>query len=335
MRSRIVRLIVLIIVILVGISSTGYWYMIKCEGKWSGSPAESHMANLGEIRRALQADVAYLQGLGPRNSEDDAAYAALRTSEEWISRRWHSQGYYVKRQIFTVKRRQYANLEVEFPGRLAPSEIIVISAQYDTLPQSPGANNNATGMAILMHLSGILRNYAPERTLRLVAFVNEEDPFFNTEMMGSYLYAKRSRESRENIRAMLSMDSLGIYKNEPNSQRLPFPFSIFYPRKGNFLAFIGDLNSRSSVIIATRGFKKGSAFPIEAGVVPSWVESAGWSDHMSFWKFGYPGIQVTDTGAFRSPYHTTKEDTMEKIDFDALARISVGMYYSILELTKV
>ncbi len=335
MRSRILRLIVAVIVLLVGLSSISYWYMIKCEGQWSGAPAELRMVDLGEIRKALEADVAFLQSLGPRNSENDTAYSALRTSEEWTFKRWSSQGYNVKRQLFTVKGRQYANLEIEFPGRLAPNEIIIISAQYDTLPDSPGANNNATGMAILMYLSEILRNYTPDRTLRLVAFVNEEDPFFDTEMMGSYLYAKRSRESHEDIRAMLSMDSLGIYKTELNSQRLPFPFSLFYPTKGNFLAFIGDFSSRSSMIIATRGFKKGSAFSIKAGVVPSWVEGAGWSDHLSFWKFGYPGIQVTDTGGFRSPYHTTKEDTMEKIDFEALARISVGIYYSILELTKV
>ena len=335
MRSKIVMLITLVVLALGSLFSLGYWYMIKCEGQWRGIPAEAQMANLGEIRKALEADVAYLQSLGSRNSENDVAYAKLRKCEEWILKRWQAQGYYVKRQIFTVKGRQYANLEIEFLGRVAPRDIIIVSAQYDTLPESPGANNNASGMSILMYLSGILRRYAPERTLRLVAFVNEEDPFFGTEMMGSYQYAKRSHELHENIRTMLSMDSLGIYMDRPYSQRLPFPFSLFYPKRGNFLAFIGDFSSRPSMLVATRGFKKGSAFPIEAGVVPKWVEGAGWSDHLSFWKFDYPGIQVTDTGAFRSPYHTTKEDTMEKINFEALSRITIGMYYSILELTKI
>ena len=133
---------------------------------------------------------------------------------------------------------------------------------------------------------------------------------------------------------MLSLDALGIYKEEPGSQNLPFPFSLFYPRQGNFLAFIGDFSSRKYMVETTRGFKKGSSFPIEAGVVPEWVEGAGWSDHLSFWKFGYPGIMVTDTGGFRSSSHTTKEDTMEKLDFKAMSRIVLGMYCAIVDLTR-
>ena len=133
---------------------------------------------------------------------------------------------------------------------------------------------------------------------------------------------------------MLSLDTLGIYTDKPDSQKYPFPFSLLYPSRGNFLAFIGDFSSRKYMLEATRGFKKGSSFPIEAGVVPKWVEGAGWSDHLSFWKFGYPGIMVTDTGGFRSLYHTTKEDTMEKMNFEALSRVTLGMYSSILELTR-
>lgn len=113
---------------------------------------------------------------------------------------------------------------------------------------------------------------------------------------------------------------------------MPFPFSVFYPNRGNFLAFIGDLGSRKYMIEATRGFKKGSSFLIKAGVVPEWVEGAAWSDHSSFWKFGYSGIQVTDTGRFRSSSHTTKEDTMEKLNFDAMSRMVVGMCAAVEEL---
>ncbi len=190
-------------------------------------------------------------------------------------------------------------------------------------------------MAILFQLSQLLRKHNPERTLRLLNFVNEEDPFFGTEMMGSFQYAKRSHQLREDIKVMLSMDALGIYKEEPDSQKLPFPFSMFYPNRGNFLAFIGNLRSRKYVIEATRGFKKGSSFQIQAGVGPEWAKGAAWSDHSSFWKFGYPGIMVTDTGEFRSPYHTTKEDTMEKLNFEAMARIVIGMCASAVHLTSL
>ena len=310
----------------------GLWTMVKCEGTWEGEPLENQ-ADLIEIRKGLERDVAYLQALGPRNSENEEAYEKLRLCEAWIRQRWQSQGYRVKTQTFCAEGRLYSNLEVEIRGRTSPSEIIIVSAQYDTLPDSPGANNNGSGVAILLALSDLLRNHAPDRTLRLVNFVNEEDPFFGTEKMGSHHYAKRSAGLREDIRGMLSLDSLGIYNDEPHSQKLPFPFSLIYPGRGNFLAFIGDFGSRRFMKAATRGFKKGSSFPIEAGLVPKWVKGAGWSDHLSFWKFGYPGIMVTDTGGFRSPYHTTREDTLEKLNFEAMSRIVLGMYAAVRELT--
>lgn len=287
------------------------------------------------MKKDMESDIDYLQKLGPRNSENETSYKQLRQCEEWIRQKWESQGYLVKKHTFSFKGKEYSNLEIELKGRMAPSEIIIVSAQYDTLPDSPGANNNGSGMAILFQLSQLLRKYTPDRTLRLLNFVNEEDPFFGTEMMGSFQYAKRSHQLRENIKVMLSMDALGIYKEEPNSQKLPSPFSMFYPDRGNFLAFIGNLRSRKYMKEATRGFKKGSSFPIEAGVVPEWIEAADWSDHRSFWQFGYPGIMVTDTGGFRSPFHTTKEDTMEKLNFEAMSRIVIGIYASVVHLTSL
>jgi len=310
--------------------------MVKCEGNWRGEPLEKKMkTELIEIKKSMESDIEYLQSLGPRNSENDKSYKQLVQCEEWIRQRWESQGYVVKKQTFSYKGKEYSNLEIEIKGGTLPSEIIIISAQYDTLPDSPGANNNGSGMAILFQLSGLLKNLTPDRTLRLIEFVNEEDPFFGTEMMGSYQYAKRCRQRGEDIRVMLSFDALGIYKDEPDSQRLPFPFSLFYPDRGNFLAFIGNLGSRKYMMETTRGFKKGSLFPIQAGVAPEWAKGATWSDHSSFWKFGYPGIMVTDTGGFRSAYHTTKGDTMEKLNFKAMSRIVIGMYTSAVHLTSL
>jgi hypothetical protein len=325
-----------LVILFIAFLFLSYWYMMKCEGNWRGDPLEKKMKmEFIEIKKGMESDIEYLQILGPRNSENDASYKQLRKCEEWIRQRWESQGFTVKKHTFSVEGKDYSNLEIEIKGRTLPSEIIIISAQYDTLPDSPGANNNGSGMAILFAVSNLLRNYNPDRTIRLIEFVNEEDPFFGSEKMGSYQYAKKCRQKGEDIRVMLSLDALGIYKNETGSQKLPFPFSMFYPDRGNFLAFIGNLNSRKYMKEATRGFKKGSSFPIEAGVVPKWVEGAGWSDHLSFWKFGYPGIMVTDTGGFRSPSHTTKEDTMEKLNFEAMSRIVIGMYTCAVHLTSL
>jgi hypothetical protein len=336
MQSRRLKKVLLSLAILfVAFLSFSYWYMLKCEGNWRGEPLEKKMRmELIEIKKAMESDIDYLQKLGPRNSENDKSYKQLRQCEEWIRKKWESQGYVVQKHTFSYEGKEYSNLEIEIKGCTLPSEIIIISAQYDTLLDSPGANNNGSGMAILFQLSQLLKKHTPDRTLRLLNFVNEEDPFFGTEMMGSFQYAKKCREQREDIRAMLSLDALGIYTDRPGSQKYPFPFSLFYPRRGNFLAFIGDFSSRKYMVETTRGFKKGSSFPIEAGVVPKWVEGAGWSDHLSFWKFGYPGIMVTDTGGFRSSSHTTKEDTMEKLNFEAMSRIVIGMYCAVIELAR-
>jgi Zn-dependent M28 family amino/carboxypeptidase len=330
----LLKIIFVLLLLLLGFGFFAYWYMVRCEGDWQGKPLEEQGSiDLEAIKKELISDVAFMQGLGPRNSENQIAYEQLRKCKEWIIQKWQSQGYSVRCYEFSIGGREYYNLEIEIPGTTAPSEIIIISGQYDTLPDSPGANNNGSGMAVLFQLSKLLRNYHPKRTLRLIAFVNEEDPFFGTEMMGSYIYAKRAFEQKEDIKVMLSLDAIGIYKDSAGTQRLPFPFSLFYPDRGNFLAFIGNLTSRTYVKEVTAGFKKGSSFPIEAGVAPEWVEGVTWSDHSSFWKFGYPGMQITDTGAYRSASHTTKEDTMEKINFDALSRITVGMYSAIVDLT--
>jgi Zn-dependent M28 family amino/carboxypeptidase len=317
-----------------GILGFASWYMMGCKGRWNGEPLEAtKQAALATLQHSLRSDVSYLADtVGPRNP---AHPASLHRAAEWIRARWTAQGYTVRDQTFLVNGTECTNLEIEIPGRTRPSEIVLLSAQYDTWTDSPGANNNGSGMAVLLQLSELLRSHQPDRTLRLVAFTTQEPPYDNTESMGSLRYARRSRERGEDIWVMMSMDAIGIYKHEPGSQKLPFPFSLFYPSRGDFLGFITDFGSRSLVVAATRGFRKGSAFPIEAGSVPRWVPGARWSDHNSFWRLGYRAIQITDTGAFRSASHTTPEDTIEKIDFGALARITLGMYGSLVELTSV
>jgi hypothetical protein len=336
MKARVwVRTGVAAAAVLAGALTFAWWYLVKCEGSWQGVPLETpRAAELPQIEANIRATVRHLSvDIGERNLRDETRHQALQQAGEWIRQRWEAQGYRVAEQSLVVDGKEVSNLEIEIPGRKVPAEIVIVSAQHDTLPGSPGANNNASGEAVLLELSRLLRGCAPDRTIRLVSFTTEEDPWFGTENMGSYHYACRSRDRREDIRAMLSLDSIGFYLHGPGTQRLPFPFSLFYPDRGDFLAFIGNIKSRAEVVRATRGFRMGSAFPIRAGLAPEWVEGTSWSDHASFWHFGYPGIQVTDTGGFRSPFHTSPADTFEKLDYPALARIAFGIYGSVLVLS--
>jgi len=182
MNKRAIAWTALILVVaFVGFS---FWYTMMCEGSWDGIPLEAeHEGELGFLADSLRADVSYLsETLGPRNP---AHYASLAATADWIQARWESQGYEVRRQAFMVDSRECANLEIEIPGKRYPSEIVILGAQYDTWPESPGANNNGSGVAVLLHVSVCSSKAQPDRTIRLVAFTTQEPPYDNTESMGS------------------------------------------------------------------------------------------------------------------------------------------------------
>ena len=143
--------------------------------------------------------------------------------------------------------------------------------------------------------------------------------------MGSRVYAARCREHGERIVAMLSLETVGWYTDEPGSQHYPFPFGLFYPERGNFIAFVSDLKSRPLLRRVTALFRKHSTFPCERAGIPGWVTGAGWSDHWSFWQEGYQGVMVTDTAPFRYPHYHSSEDTPDKLDYDSTAKVVEGL----------
>ena len=190
---------------------------------------------------------------------------------------------------------------------------------------SPGADDNASGVAALLELARLLAGTALPRTVRFVAFANEEAPFFYGDEMGSNLYAARAHAQGERIEAMLSLETVGYFTDQPGSQRYPFPFSLFYPDTGNFIGFVGNLSSRRLVRRVIGAFRVSTAFPSEGVAAPSGMEGVHWSDHWSFWEAGYPAIMVTDTAPFRYPHYHTATDTPEQLDYTGLARVTGGL----------
>ncbi len=164
------------------------------------------------------------------------------------------------------------------------------------------------------------------RTVRYVAFVNEEPPYFQTEDMGSLHYARRCEERDENIVAMLSLETIGYYSDEPGSQKYPGLVSAFYPEEGNFIAFVGNTGSGSLVRRCARHFREKASFPSEGAILPGAVTGVDWSDHWSFWQHGFDGVMITDTAIFRYPHYHEPEDTPDKIDYDRTARVIAGLY---------
>ena len=167
---------------------------------------------------------------------------ALAAAADYIDAAWQAQGYVPERETFTVDGVDCANLVITRPGRL--DELLLIGAHYDTVRGSPGADDNASGVAALLELSRAFTAVAPSLTVRFVAFTNEEPPFFFTRQQGSVVHARAARARGERIALMISLEMLGYFDDRPGSQRYPPLFRWFYPDRGDFLGFVSDLRSR-------------------------------------------------------------------------------------------
>lgn len=258
--------------------------------------------------------------------------AALAAAADYITAQWQAQGYQVTPQVYTVRGVESANLEVTRCGTARPEEIILVGAHYDSVAGSPGANDNASAVASMLEISRLFMDAEPAITVRFVAFVNEEPPFFFWGKMGSIQYAKAARARGDNIRFMVSLEMLGYYSDAPGSQHYPPLFRFFHPSCGNFIAFVANLRSRRVMRQAAAVFRSHSNFPLEHTATFGFIPGVAWSDHLSFWREGYRAFMVTDTAFYRYPYYHTAQDTPDKIDYVRLARVSEGLYQAFVEL---
>lgn len=314
-------------------------------------PGTSYKGPLPELKEAeyllansLRSHVEMLAGdIGARSLT--SAPANLEIAAGYIEHQFQLPGADVSSQFFEVdllseKNRVISADAINFPatthstrnivcevrGGTRASEIVVIGAHYDSVYDCPAANDNGSGVAALLELAKLASQWKPQRTLRFVAFTNEEPPFFHTDKMGSFQYAKRCTELKENVVAMVSLETIGYYTQEPGSQSYPHPlFRTFFPNKGNFLLLVSNFRSYGLLCEAATAFRSGVKFPSEAITLPESISGVTFSDHDSFWKFGYPALMVTDTANFRYPHYHTNQDTPERLDYPSLARVTTGL----------
>jgi len=308
--------------IILGLGSA-YYVMYSMPGRSYAGEFQPIRADEMILRDRLRQHVHILAGdIGERQIWRPAA---LERAARYIEMTWQAQGYHVARQSVMPESQTVYNLETEIMGGLRRDEIVVVGGHYDTVLGSPGANDNATGTAAVLELARLLAGQQLARTVRLVAFVNEEVPFFQTDTMGSWVYARRARARGEQIVAMLSIETIGFYSDLVGSQHYPFPFGLFYPRTGNFIGFVGNIASRVLVRRSIAAFRQHTLFPSEGIAAPGWMTGIGWSDHWAFWQEGYPGVMVTDTALFRYTSYHTRQDTPDRVNYDHMARVVAGL----------
>ncbi len=298
-------------------------FFSKIPGKSYAGPVLPLTGGEPVIRDRLKGHVDMLAGhIGERNVWN---YDALQKAAGYIQVSLESLGYKVTSQPFMVENKQVRNLVAIHKGQERDKEIIVVGAHYDSVSGSPGANDNATGVAAVLELARLLSVETLPCTVHFVAFVNEEPPFFKTQQMGSLVYSNQAKKQNEQIMAMFSLETIGYYSDKEGSQRYPFPLGLFYPDKGNFIGFVSNFSSKSLLKRSISLFRQFGEFPSEGVIAPSWLPGVDWSDHWAFWENGYPGVMITDTALYRYPHYHSLYDVPENIDYDRLTRVVLGL----------
>ena len=312
-----------------------FWYMVSMPGRTFTGPLPAATGEQQAAAGRIRADVESLASkIGKRSTMDPRGMA---DAAKWIMAQMRTAGYGEPGQTFVERNAKTPNLEyilAPAAGSAAAKQIVVIGAHYDTFAGTPGADDNASGVAGVLELARRFAGKAQQREVRFVFFVNEEPPSFWTSDMGSWVYAKACRAKNDDITAMLSLEAIGFYTDEIGYQKYPPLVGSLYPEKGNFIGFVGNLDSRSLTRRCIGKFREQTKFPSEGAALPGYFPGVGWSDQWSFWQEGYPGVMVTDTATFRNPHYHLGSDKPATLNYDAMSRVLDGLTEIVTDLAN-
>src|SRR5438067_2193164 len=290
-----------------------WWFGVRMPGKNISKTAPLSPNEIA-LREELRADVQKLAGdIGERNMWH---YTKLNAAADFIEDSFSRAGLHPRRDSYEIRGQACHNIEVEIPAQqgatsaeataakaavssgavasakaASPPQIILIGAHYDSVFGSPGANDNGSGVAALLALTRRFAEKTTQHTLRFVAFVNEEPPYFLGGDMGSFVYASRCKARGDIISAMISLETIGYFSDAPHSQTYPSPgLGIFYPKVGNFIGFVSNVPSRTLLHRVITLFRKHAKIPSEGAALPGFIPGARWSDQCSLWRHGNTGI---------------------------------------------
>jgi Zn-dependent M28 family amino/carboxypeptidase len=277
---------------------------------------------------------ASVRALAVRFHPRDAGHVAnLDAAAAWLAAELAASGARVSEQTWVTDGDTYRNVV----ARLGPDspELVVVGAHYDVCDPLPGADDDASGVAGLLELARLLGEHPPHGAVELVAYSLEEPPHFATPDMGSAHHAAALAEAGVRVRAMLSLEMLGYFSDEPNSQHYPVgPLAWLYPVRGDFIALVGNLAQGSLTRRVKRAMRAAGTIPIESINAPAWLTGIDFSDHRSYWERGFPALMVTDTSFYRNPNYHEASDTPETLDYARLARAVSAVHQAVQALAS-
>ncbi|MEO0266663.1 MAG: M28 family peptidase [candidate division WOR-3 bacterium] len=250
-------------------------------------------------------------------------YENLKKCSDYI-KYFLSKNYKVNVLGYKIYEKEFENIYVIKKGKR--ESFIVLGSHYDTVIGSKGADDNASGVAINLLISEILKDENLNYGIIFSFFPNEEPPFFQTEIMGSYVFAKFLKKEKYKIEGMICFESVGYFSSKKNSQSYPLFLNFKYPDKGDFIGVVGNLKSKNLVKRIAEGIKKYSKINCEyLYASPFFVPGIDFSDNWSFYKNGFKACMITDTAFYRNPYYHTNLDTYEKLDYGKMKEILIGV----------
>lgn len=254
----------------------------------------------------------------------------LMQTASYIAGQFSSFGYSVARQQFSYRGSTYENIEAELTGVGAPERILVIGAHYDTVRTTPGADDNASGVAGLLALARLFAGKRRRETIRFVAFALEEMPVYRTRNMASFRYAMGLKQRNEQVEGMICLEMIGFFCDKKGSQHYPLPFmKLIYPDRGDYIAMVGNLKSKGFTEGVAAEFRKGTDLPVVMLNAPPIVIGIDFSDHWSFNKLGYRAMMVTDTAFYRNPNYHAPTDLPETLDYERMSKVVEGLGFAI------
>ncbi|SNC68101.1 Peptidase family M28 [Hymenobacter gelipurpurascens] len=289
---------------------------------------------MGADQNRLYADVKFLTSLQPARNYRNLR--SLNEAADYIKAEFEklqAEDSRVEEQVFRADGRQYRNLILSFGSEEAPR--LIIGAHYDVYGEYPGADDNASAVAGLLETARLLHHYGSNLKYRveLVAYPNEEPPYFATQYMGSAVHAKSLHDAGAAVRAMLCYEMIGYFRDEPGSQRFPNEqLAARYPDTGNFIIVVGRTGQEEFTQCVQELMQTKATIDVQRINLPAEMGLAGLSDHRNYWKYGYEALMINDTSFLRNPHYHLASDTIETLDFKRMAEVVNGTYAVVLGL---